>query len=49
VREEIAERCINHPPTKMVGIYDRHRYEAEMAEAWQKWKDHVLGLVETSA
>ena len=42
VREEIAERCVNHPPGGLVGIYDQHKYEAEMAEAWQRWERHVL-------
>jgi integrase len=42
VREEIAERCINHPPGGLIGIYDQHKYEAEMAEAWMKWERHVL-------
>jgi integrase len=42
VHEEIAERCVNHPPGGLVGIYDQHKYEAEMAEAWQRWERHVL-------
>jgi integrase len=42
VAEEIAERCINHPPAGLSAIYDQHRYEAEMATAWQRWEKHVL-------
>ena len=45
VREEIAERCINHPPGGLVGVYDQHKYESEMSEAWQKWEKHVLESV----
>jgi integrase len=44
VREEIAERCINHPPGGLVSIYDQHKYEPEMAEAWKAWEHHVLTL-----
>jgi hypothetical protein len=45
VRDEIAERCINHPPGGLKAIYDQHKYEREMAEAWQMWESHVLSLV----
>jgi hypothetical protein len=45
VREEIAERCINHPPGGLVGIYDQHKYEVEMAEAWKLWERRVLKVV----
>jgi integrase len=45
VREEIAERCINHPPTGLKATYDQHKYAAEMAEAWKSWERHVLKLV----
>jgi integrase len=45
IREEIAERCINHPPAGLKATYDRHEYAREMAEAWQKWEKHVLESV----
>jgi integrase len=44
VAEEIAERCINHPPAGLKATYDQHKYEAEMAEAWKRWERHVLKL-----
>ncbi|WP_369720051.1 tyrosine-type recombinase/integrase [Bradyrhizobium sp. LLZ17] len=44
ISEEIAERCINHPPGGLVRTYDQHKYEAEMAAAWRKWEKHVLTL-----
>ncbi len=45
VREEIAERCVNHPPGGLKAIYDQHKYEHEMAEAWRMWEQHVLSIV----
>jgi hypothetical protein len=41
-REEIAERCVNPPPGGLKAIYDQHKYEREMAKAWQQWERHVL-------
>jgi integrase len=45
VREEIAERCVNHPRGGLIGIYDQHTYESEMAEAWKAWERHILKVV----
>jgi len=42
ITEEIAERCINHPPAGLKATYDQHKYEAEMAEAWKRWERHLL-------
>ncbi len=44
VVEEIAERCLNHPPAGLKATYDQHKYEAEMAEAWRRWERHVVKL-----
>jgi integrase len=44
IAEEIAERCINHPPGSLKAVYDRHKYEKPMAEAWKAWEGHVLKL-----
>jgi integrase len=41
IRNEVIERCLNHS----LGIYNRHDYEKEMADAWAKWADHVAKLV----
>jgi hypothetical protein len=41
IRNEVIERCLNHS----LGVYNRHDYEKEMADAWAKWADHVAELV----
>jgi integrase len=41
IRNEVIERCLNHS----LGVYNRHDYEKEMADAWTKWGAHVAGLV----
>jgi integrase len=41
IRNEVIERCLNHS----LGVYNRHDYEKEMADAWTKWGVHVAGLV----
>ena len=41
IRNEVIERCLNHS----LGVYNRHDYEKEMADAWTKWGTHVAGLV----
>ena len=34
---EVAERCLNHiEENKVKRIYQRHSYEPEMREAWQR-------------
>jgi integrase len=45
VAESIAERCVNHPPAGLVEIYDVHKYDGEMAAAWQAWEGHVLACL----
>jgi integrase len=41
IRNEVIERCLNHS----LGVYNRHDYEKEMADAWTKWGGHVARLV----
>ena len=43
--EEIAERCINHPPAGLKATYDRHEYDAPMRDAWTRWERHVLKTI----
>jgi integrase len=45
IRNEVIERCLNHS----LGIYNRHDYAKEMADAWTKWGDHVSGLTQDVA
>jgi integrase len=44
VAQDIAERCINHPPAGLVGTYDQHKHAKPMAEAWLSWERHVRKL-----
>ena len=46
VSEEIGERVLGHVLPGIVGVYNRHRYEAEMADALQKLADHIALLVD---
>jgi integrase len=45
VMDEVAERVLNHAPTRLVATYNRHRYEAEMRAALQAWSDRVHEVV----
>ena len=45
IAEEIAERCINHPPAGLKATYDRHEYDAPMRDAWTRWERHVLKTI----
>jgi hypothetical protein len=46
VRPDIAELAINHVKGGVEAIYDRYRYQREIAAALGLWADHVLALVE---
>lgn len=37
----IQDRILNHVDSSVSGIYDRHTYDVESREWWQKWADHV--------
>ena len=37
----IAELCINHSKGGLIAVYDKHRYEGEIAAALAQWADHV--------
>lgn len=45
VRDEVAERVLNHALPGMRGVYNRHTYLPEMREALNKWATHLEGLV----
>jgi integrase len=45
VRPEIAERVLGHAQDAIEGIYDRHDYSAEKAEALQKLADLIQVIV----
>jgi integrase len=46
VPPHIAELCINHVKGGVEAIYDRHRYEREIASALAQWAEHVTALIE---
>lgn len=37
----IQDRILNHVDSSVSGIYDRHSYDAEAKEWWQRWADHL--------
>ena len=40
----IQDRILNHVDRSVSGIYDRHNYDHESKEWWQKWADHLDAL-----
>ena len=46
VAQPIIDRCTNHLTGRgMSRIYNQYQYRNEKTEAWQRWADHVKGLV----
>ena len=45
VPEIVAERCLNHAPKGLSGIYNVHEYQDEKAEAFQSWADELRTIV----
>ena len=45
VAPHVAELCINHRKGGVEAIYDRHRYDREIAAALALWADHVAAIV----
>jgi integrase len=48
VKPHIAELVLNHIAHRsgVVGIYDQHDYQPEIAEALTKWEAHLLAIVD---
>ena len=46
VPPHIAELCINHVKGGVQAVYDKHRYEGEIASALAQWAEHVAALIE---
>jgi hypothetical protein len=46
IQPHIAELAINHVKGGVEAIYDRYRYEREIAAALTRWAEYVLALVE---
>jgi integrase len=49
VAPHIAELAINHAKAGIVAVYDRYRYEPEVAAALARWSEHVTAIVEGRA
>lgn len=46
VAQPIIDRCTNHLTGRGMGrVYNQYSYKAEKAEAWQRWADHLKGIV----
>jgi integrase len=46
VPPHVAELAINHVKAGIVAVYDKHRYEGEVAAALAQWAEHVMAVVE---
>ena len=46
VRPDVAEMCINHVRTGMIAVYDRYRYQPEIADALARWAEHLIAVVQ---
>jgi integrase len=46
VPPHVAELCINHVKGGVQAVYDKHRYEGEIASALAQWAEHVAALIE---
>lgn len=45
VREEVAERVLNHAQGRLVAVYNQHEYMDEKRHALERWSQHVLRIV----
>jgi integrase len=45
----IAELCINHSKGGLIAVYDKHRYEGEIAAALAQWCEHLHSILEGTA
>lgn len=45
VEDKVAEHVIGHARGGIQGVYDRHRYVAEMREALEKWNALLMSIV----
>ena len=46
VAQPIIDRCTNHLTGRgMSRVYNQYSYRAEKTEAWQRWADHLKGIV----
>jgi integrase len=51
IAPHVVEACLNHisgAKASVAGVYNRETYEPEKRIAWQRWADHVDGIVSNS-
>jgi len=41
----VAELCLGHRQSGIVGVYDRHSYLSEKKDALVRWEKHLLSVV----
>jgi hypothetical protein len=46
VAPHVAEMVIGHAQSGVQGIYDRYRYEAEIAQALAAWAEFLTAIIE---
>jgi integrase len=46
VAPHVAELVLNHTKKGMIAVYDKHRYQGEIATALAMWADHMMAAVE---
>jgi hypothetical protein len=49
VAPHVAELVLNHVKKGMIAVYDKYRYQGEIATALTLWTDHVTAVVEGRA
>jgi integrase len=47
VAPHVAELVLNHVKKGMIAVYDKHRYQGEIAAALALWAEHVMAAVES--
>jgi len=46
IAPHIAELCINHSKAGLIAVYDKHRYEGEIAAALMQWCEHLRSIID---
>jgi len=46
ISQAVGEMCLGHSAKGgLVRVYDQHQYLDEKRDAWQRWGDHIVGLL----
>ena len=46
IDQNTIDRCTNHLSGRFMSrVYNQYEYQSQKTEAWQRWADHVKGLV----